>query len=108
MARSRSQLIRRKRREDRIARRHAVKPRAHIANQPRTIQRFQPDRIDWRFQGERPEAFTQQPREMLRVAPAGGEPDFYFIGSRSYGSAPSFLLRTGLAQLETILDSLQR
>jgi thioredoxin reductase len=39
---------------------------------------------------------------------SSGEPDFYFIGSRSYGSAPSFLLRTGLAQLETILDSLQR
>jgi len=39
---------------------------------------------------------------------ASGEPDFYFIGSRSYGSAPSFLLRNGLAQLETILDSLQR
>ena len=39
---------------------------------------------------------------------ASGEPNFYFIGSRSYGSAPSFLLRTGLAQLETILDSLPR
>jgi len=39
---------------------------------------------------------------------SSGEPDFYFIGSRSYGSAPSFLLRTGLLQLETILDSLQR
>lgn len=36
-----------------------------------------------------------------------GEPDFFFIGSRSYGSAPSFLLRTGLVQLETILDSLR-
>ena len=39
---------------------------------------------------------------------ASGEPDYYFIGSRSYGSASSFLLRTGLAQLETILDSLRR
>ncbi|MGZ8797714.1 MAG: NAD(P)-binding domain-containing protein [Thermoanaerobaculia bacterium] len=39
---------------------------------------------------------------------ASGEPDYHFIGSRSYGSAPSFLLRTGLAQLETILDSLRR
>lgn len=38
---------------------------------------------------------------------ASGEPNFYFVGSRSYGSASSFLLRTGLAQLETILDSLQ-
>ncbi len=37
---------------------------------------------------------------------SSGEPDFYFIGSRSYGSAPSFLLRTGLVQLETIFDSL--
>jgi thioredoxin reductase len=39
---------------------------------------------------------------------ASGEPDYHFIGSRSYGSAPSFLLRTGLAQLETVLDSLRR
>ena len=39
---------------------------------------------------------------------ASGEPNFYFVGSRSYGSAPSFLLRTGLAQLETILDALPR
>ena len=39
---------------------------------------------------------------------ASGEPDYYFIGARSYGSAPSFLLRTGLSQLETILDSLRR
>ncbi len=46
-----------------------------------------------------------------RVSPddlASGEPDFFFVGSRSYGRAPSFLLRTGLAQLETILDSLKR
>lgn len=46
-----------------------------------------------------------------RVTPAdlaSGEPGFYFIGSRSYGSAPSFLLRNGLAQLETVLDSLDR
>ncbi len=35
-----------------------------------------------------------------------GEPDFFFIGSRSYGSAPSFLLRTGLVHLETIFASL--
>jgi thioredoxin reductase len=46
-----------------------------------------------------------------RVTPddlSSGEPDFFFIGSRSYGSAPSFLLRTGLSQLETILDSIRR
>ncbi|HSP34152.1 MAG TPA: NAD(P)-binding domain-containing protein [Thermoanaerobaculia bacterium] len=44
-----------------------------------------------------------------RVTPddlASGEPDFFFVGSRSYGRAPSFLLQTGLAQLETILDIL--
>jgi thioredoxin reductase len=35
-----------------------------------------------------------------------GEPGFYFVGSRSYGRSNGFLLRTGLAQLETILDSL--
>jgi thioredoxin reductase len=35
-----------------------------------------------------------------------GEPGFYFVGSRSYGRSNGFLLRTGLAQLETILESL--
>lgn len=35
-----------------------------------------------------------------------GEPGFYFIGSRAYGRAAGFLLRTGFAQLETVLDSL--
>ena len=35
-----------------------------------------------------------------------GEPGFFFIGSRSYGRANTFLLQTGLAQLATILDSL--
>jgi len=37
-----------------------------------------------------------------------GEPDFYFIGSRSYGRAPTFLLQTGLQQLETILKVLPK
>jgi thioredoxin reductase len=35
-----------------------------------------------------------------------GEPGYYFVGSRSYGRSNGFLLRTGLAQLETILGSL--
>lgn len=35
-----------------------------------------------------------------------GEPNFYFAGSRSYGRARTFLLQTGYAQLEAILDSL--
>lgn len=35
-----------------------------------------------------------------------GEPGFYFVGSRSYGRSNGFLLRTGLAQLETILERL--
>jgi thioredoxin reductase len=35
-----------------------------------------------------------------------GEPGFFFIGSRAYGRFNGFLLKTGLAQLETILDSL--
>lgn len=35
-----------------------------------------------------------------------GEPGFYFVGSRAYGRFNGFLLRTGLMQLETILDSL--
>lgn len=37
-----------------------------------------------------------------------GEPNFYFIGSRSYGRAPTFLLHTGLQQLETILNTLPK
>jgi threonine dehydrogenase-like Zn-dependent dehydrogenase len=37
-----------------------------------------------------------------------GEPNFYFIGSRSYGRARSFLLQTGLQQLNTILESLPK
>ena len=35
-----------------------------------------------------------------------GEPGFFFVGSRSYGRSNGFLLRTGLAQLEVILDAL--
>jgi thioredoxin reductase len=35
-----------------------------------------------------------------------GEPGFFFVGSRSYGRSNGFLLRTGLAQLEVILESL--
>ena len=35
-----------------------------------------------------------------------GEPGFFFVGSRAYGRGNGFLLKTGLAQLETILDSL--
>lgn len=35
-----------------------------------------------------------------------GEPGFFFIGSRAYGRFNGFLLKTGLAQLETILDSI--
>jgi thioredoxin reductase len=40
-----------------------------------------------------------------KVSPAdleSGEPGFYFIGSRSYGRARTFLLQTGLAQLEQL------
>lgn len=33
-----------------------------------------------------------------------GEPGYYFIGSRSYGRSRSFLLQTGLLQLETVLS----
>jgi len=35
-----------------------------------------------------------------------GEPRFHLIGAKSYGRLPTFLLRTGLQQLETILDGL--
>ncbi len=37
---------------------------------------------------------------------ASGEPGFWFIGSRSYGRARTFLLQTGLAQLELILNGM--
>lgn len=37
-----------------------------------------------------------------------GEPNFYFIGSRAYGRARTFLLRTGLQQLDTIFEGLPR
>ncbi|HEY3174809.1 MAG TPA: FAD-dependent oxidoreductase [Candidatus Polarisedimenticolia bacterium] len=37
-----------------------------------------------------------------------GEPGFFLVGSKSYGRSPAFLLRTGLAHLETILEGLAR
>lgn len=46
-----------------------------------------------------------------KVSPAdlaSGEPGFYFIGARSYGRANTFLLQTGYAQVETVLDALAR
>ncbi len=36
-----------------------------------------------------------------------GEPGFFFVGSRAYGRSNGFLLKTGLMQLETILESLE-
>lgn len=40
-----------------------------------------------------------QPRDL-----ESGEPGFFFVGSRAYGRSNGFLLRTGLAQLETLLE----
>jgi thioredoxin reductase len=37
---------------------------------------------------------------------ATGEPGYFFIGARAYGRSRTFLLQTGLRQLETILDIL--
>ena len=37
---------------------------------------------------------------------ASGEANYYFVGARAYGRSRTFLLQTGLQQLETILDSL--
>ena len=37
---------------------------------------------------------------------ATGEPGYFFIGARAYGRSRTFLLQTGLQQLETILDLL--
>jgi hypothetical protein len=35
---------------------------------------------------------------------ASGEPGFFLIGAKSYGRSRSFLIRTGLAQLEAVFD----
>lgn len=35
-----------------------------------------------------------------------GEPNYFFIGARAYGRSRTFLLQTGFAQVETILESL--
>ena len=35
-----------------------------------------------------------------------GEPNYFFVGARAYGRSRTFLLQSGLQQLETILDSL--
>jgi pyridine nucleotide-disulfide oxidoreductase len=35
-----------------------------------------------------------------------GEPGFHLIGSKSYGRLPTFLLQTGLSQIEAVLDGL--
>lgn len=35
-----------------------------------------------------------------------GEPGFHLVGAKSYGRLPTFLLRNGLEQLETVLDGL--
>jgi hypothetical protein len=35
-----------------------------------------------------------------------GEPGFHLVGAKSYGRLPTFLLRNGLEQLQTILDRL--
>jgi hypothetical protein len=39
---------------------------------------------------------------------ASGEPGFHLVGAKSYGRLPTFLLRNGLEQLETILDGVTR
>ncbi|HZI95513.1 MAG TPA: flavoprotein, partial [Patescibacteria group bacterium] len=36
-----------------------------------------------------------------------GEPGFYLIGSKSYGRSRTFLIRTGLAQVERILEEIR-
>ena len=41
-----------------------------------------------------------------RGRPGSGEPGFHLVGAKSYGRLPTFLLQTGLAQLETVLDRL--
>jgi thioredoxin reductase len=37
---------------------------------------------------------------------ATGEPNYFFIGARAYGRSRTFLLQTGFAQVETLLESL--
>ena len=46
---------------------------------------------------------------MPALAPAdlaSGEPGFHLAGAKSYGRARTFLLQTGYAQVETMLDGL--
>jgi len=38
---------------------------------------------------------------------ATGEPGFHFVGAKAYGRLPTFLLKTGLAQLDAVLDGLE-
>ncbi len=38
---------------------------------------------------------------------ASGEPGFHFVGFKAYGRLPTFLLQTGIAQLESILELLE-
>ena len=35
-----------------------------------------------------------------------GEPGFFLVGAKSYGRLPTFLLQSGLAQLEIVMDML--
>jgi len=45
-----------------------------------------------------------------RVGPddlGSGEPGFFLIGAKSYGRSPAFLIRTGLAQAEPILETIR-
>jgi hypothetical protein len=37
---------------------------------------------------------------------SSGEPNYFFVGSRAYGRANSFLLATGFSQLDSIIDLL--
>ena len=36
-----------------------------------------------------------------------GEPGFHFVGIKAYGRLPTFLLQTGIAQLESVLELLE-
>ncbi len=36
------------------------------------------------------------------------EPGFYWVGAKAYGRLPTFLLNTGLAQLDMVLDALEK
>ena len=52
-------------------------------------------------------SWTRLNRQMVEVL-AHPEPGFFTLGIKSYGRRSDFLIRTGLEQVQTVLDSFQQ